>query len=175
MPNVDDAFPVDGYKDEELVKEYDDVFFQLSSILKQFGTVDDSEGSNEPDEAAISLARVGDIGRYHNICVEEHARSPDLIKSMVELLREYSDGWYLGIESDDYPNGSAYITINQNGDVFGWSDFRAREALLGFGFKKDYSVFQAITWFFQDFFYQRKMRKELDQLYKKAGINKHNH
>jgi hypothetical protein len=120
------------HEDDEVIAESDSIFDRLAQRLSDLYLVDSGNGQQG---AVIHMDRYCEPCRHHNVVVAQPAWHLDVIIAMHEVLRALPDGWTFGIDASEFPPGQAHIVVTKSGDVFGWSEFRARQTLASFGFR----------------------------------------
>jgi hypothetical protein len=120
------------HEDEQVIAESDLAFDRLVQRLSELYLLDSGDGQQG---AVIHMNRYFEPCRRHTVVVDEPAWHPDVVIAMHHVLRGLPDGWSFGIDATEFPPGQAHIVVTQSGDVYGWSDYRARHTLASFGFK----------------------------------------
>ncbi|OYV04166.1 MAG: hypothetical protein CFE26_18365 [Verrucomicrobiales bacterium VVV1] len=116
-----------------MIAESDLGFDRLAERLSELYLV--NSDSNQQG-AVIHMDRYFAPCRHHTVVIDPPAWHKDVITAMYEVLQGLPDGWTFGIDATEFPPGQAYIVVTQSGDVYGWSEFRARHTLVSFGFER---------------------------------------
>lgn len=116
-----------------VIAESDLGFDRLAERLSDLYLVN---SDNNQQGAVIHMDRYFAPCRHHTVVIAPPAWHKDVITTMYEVLQGLPGGWTFGIDATEFPPGQAHIVVTQSGDVYGWSEFRARHTLQSFGFGK---------------------------------------
>ncbi len=119
---------------EEKEREFDEAFDRVVEALSEVYLVDSGD-RGEIQGAPISMSRYFDPCLQHTIVVYPKAWHPDVVRILHEVLQTLPAGWTFAIDVSDSP-GQAYIVVEADGTVHGWSDYSARSTITAFGFKE---------------------------------------
>jgi len=119
---------------EEKEREFDGAFDRVVEALGEVYLVDSGD-RGEIQGAPISMSRYFDPCLQHTIVVYRKAWHSDVVRILHEVLQTLPAGWTFAIDVSDSP-GQAYIVVEADGTVHGWSDFSARSTLTAFGFEE---------------------------------------
>lgn len=119
---------------EEQEREFDEAFDRVVEALGEAYLVDSGD-RGEIQGAPISMSRYFDPCLQHTIVVYPKAWHPDVVRILHEVLETLPAGWTFAIDVSDSP-GQAYIVVEADGTVHGWSDYSARSTLTAFGFEE---------------------------------------
>jgi len=125
---------------EGVIAESDMGFDRLAERLSDLYLVN---SDNNQQGAVIHMDRYFAPCRHHTVVIDPPAWHKDVIIVMHEVLQGLPKGWTFGIDATEFPPGQAHIVVTQSGDVYGWSEFRARHTLESFGFKSGGPLFLA--------------------------------
>ena len=118
---------------EAQAREFDEAFDRVVEALGELYLVDSGD-RREIEGAPISMSRYFDPCLRHTIVVYRKAWHPDVVRILHEVLQTLPAGWTFAIDVSDSP-GQAYIVVEADGTVHGWSDYSARATLAAFGFE----------------------------------------
>ena len=119
---------------EEQELEFDEAFDRVVEALSRVYLVDSGD-RGEIQGAPISMSRYFDPCLQHTIVVYRKAWHSDVVRILHEVLQTLPAGWTFAIDVSGSP-GQAYIVVEADGTVHGWSDYSARSTLTAFGFEK---------------------------------------